>query len=350
MNNLDLLNKLETLNKDELFYRDYFYTKKDHTKLQVFLESLDVNEIKKRHLIVPELLPEIIPNDMKDNTYFQLYNNKSVYLIKHNCYTPAFLHKHEFFEIIYVLSGSCTQIIGENRINLKSGDLCIMSQNVFHTLEVFDESVVLNILLCRKTFDDIFFNVLRDNSIISTFFTDNLYSKNHIEYIIFHTLNDESLKNEILEMYGEQLIEDEYSDRLISSMLIIFFSHLMRKYSSTVELPSSIKIRSNDDISILNFIQDNYSNVTLSMVANNFNYSTPYCSKLIKLTTGHTFSELLRNIRLRKSEVMLLNTNMTISDISYNLGYENSETFIRIFKKYYNISPSKFRSNNQNIK
>lgn len=349
MNNIDILKKLESLNEDELFYKEYFYAKNDINKLSSFISNLDKDEILKRHLIVPDLLPEIIPYDMKDTTYFELSNNKSVYLLKHNCYTPAFVHKHEFFEIIYVFSGSCTQTIGENRINLKNGDLCFMSQNVLHTLEVFDDSIVINILLCHKTFSDIFFNILRDKSIISTFFTDNLYSKKHVEYIIFHTFNDEILRNEILEIYKEQLLDDEYSDSLINSMITIFFTHLMRKYSNTAELPTAIKTSHNYDLNIINFIQDNYNNVTLNMIAKHFNYSVPYCSKLIKLSTGHNFSELLRNIRLRKSEIMLLSTNMSISDISYNLGYENPETFIRTFKKYYNISPSKFRSNNQNI-
>lgn len=338
-----LLDQLKSLNDDEIFYQSYYNAKKTPAQLEEFLAHIDKDEVIQRELIVPELLPEIIPHKMNDSSYFKLSENKSVYLSKHNCYTPAFSHQHEFFEVIYVLSGTCTQTIGQNIIKSNTGDLCLLAPNVLHTIEVFDESVIINILIRRSTFDDIFFNVLRDKSILSAFFMDNLYSKKRVEYIIFHTYDDDELVKKILEMYLEQTVDDEYCDRIISSMLIIFFTYLMRRYKKTAELPSFIKAHSAADFNVLNYIQDNYQSVTLSMTAQNFNFSIPYCSKLIKITTGHTFCELLRTIRLRRSESMLTTTNMTITDISYFLGYENTETFIRLFKKYYLVSPTQYR-------
>lgn len=338
-------NHLNEYNEDEIFYRNLYNASKTPVTYKAFLNSLNMDDVKKRHLIVPDVAPDIIPQHMEDIEYFDLTREKSVYLSKHNRYTPVFKHRHDFFEMVYVLSGSCTQTIGENRIIMTSGDLCLISENISHTIEVFDDSIIINILLRRSTFDDIFFNVLRNKGIISSFFIDNLYSNRHIEYIIFHTKNDVMTETKILEMYAEQFVNDEYSDRIINNILCLFFTYLMRLYRKTAELPPACTAAEVEKYKIVNYIQDHYSTVTLDSVSAHFNFSTPYCSKLIKSTTGHTFSELLRMVRMRRSEIMLRSTQMSIANISSALGYENPESFIRVFKKQYGMSPSQYRNN-----
>ena len=65
--------------------------------------------------------------------------------------------------------------------------------------------------------------------------------------------------------------------------------------------------------------------------------------KFIKQTSGKTFSELLTQIRLEHAEKLLKNTALSISDISFDIGYENPETFIRNFKKMYKKTPAVYR-------
>ncbi|WP_442852364.1 helix-turn-helix transcriptional regulator [Butyrivibrio sp. AE3006] len=78
-------------------------------------------------------------------------------------------------------------------------------------------------------------------------------------------------------------------------------------------------------------------------MAEHFNYSLAHCFRLIKEETGESFSSFVRNIRLQHAESLLVNTNTTIADISSIIGYENPESFIRLFEKIYNMSPSKYR-------
>ena len=77
--------------------------------------------------------------------------------------------------MIYVLEGRCTHILLNEKYELKTGDLCILSPSLSHGLEVNNDSIVINILIRRGTIEDIFFNTLRDQNIISDFMRNSIY-------------------------------------------------------------------------------------------------------------------------------------------------------------------------------
>ena len=97
-------------------------------------------------------------------------------------------------------------------------------------------------------------------------------------------------------------------------------------------------------ITMLNYIQSNYQNVTLEDMANEFHLSTPYISKYIKDKSGKTFGEHVTQIRLKRAKALLKNGNMTIENISYSIGYPNAEHFTRLFKKTFNMTPMQYRN------
>lgn len=94
---------------------------------------------------------------------------------------------------------------------------------------------------------------------------------------------------------------------------------------------------------ILNIIINDYSDISLSKLAETLGYSTVYCSKYIRQAVGCTFSELRGKIRFQKAEDYLLNTAMNIAEISALCGYENPENFNRAFRQIYHMPPSEYR-------
>lgn len=336
-----IVNELMKMNHDENFYKKYYIAKQENTLAQ-FLESLNLTEIRKRKLIVPELDEQSIPKKMLDDEYFNESDKKSVYLSKHNRYTPIFEHTHVFFEIIYVLCGKCThQIFQDNQI-LKEGDLCLVSPSVTHSISVTDDdSIIINILMRRSTIEDIFFNILRDKSVVSAFFTNSIYLQNYRSFLLFHTYGDREIQDYILEMYMEQTIPDNFADRIVSSLLIIFFTKLVRKHHRQVEAPHFDEKKTAE---IISYITENFNTVSLSDLADHLGYTTPYCSSFIKKKTGYTFHKLLFKIKFTKAEAMLRSSNYSIASISETLGYENPENFMRAFKKEYGMTPTKFRN------
>ena len=69
-----------------------------------------------------------------------------------------------------------------------------------------------------------------------------------------------------------------------------------------------------------------------------------YLSRLIKKNTGQSFSELLLDLRLKKSMELLRLTDMRINDIAAKAGYNDVSYFISIFKKCTGVTPKEWRS------
>lgn len=341
------MNQMIFLNEDEKFYKAYYEASKSAKSLKEFLNKVDIQDAINRHLIIPELLPEIISYEMHDSEYFN-DDERNVVISKHNRYTPAFLHKHDFFEIIFVFSGKCIQNIDLQKIQFFEGDLIFIAPGVYHTMEVFDDdSIILNVLLRKKTFYQMFSPVMKGKDLLSKFFSEGIYDSQQIKYILFHLGQKDLIayQQTMLNLYKEELYHDEFSDQILIGMLTTLFAKTMREEKDFME--SSYKENqtiSRNDFRVLSYIQEHYATTSLNKIAKHFGFSTAYCSRLIKSSTGFTFNEWRRLIRIREAEKMLRNTKMSIHEISFELGYENVETFIRVFKKELHLTPAKYRA------
>lgn len=339
------MNQMVLFNEDEKFYKRYYEANFSTASLKKFLATIDIDDAIKRHLVIPDLLPEIISYDMHDNEYFS-DDSRNVFIIKHNRYTPAFLHKHDFFEIIFVFSGHCSQSIDLEKKYFKEGDLIFIAPGVYHTMEVFDdESIILNVLLRKKTFYQMFIPIMKGHDLLSQFFSEGLYNSQQIKYVIFHLgQNLISYQQEMLKLYKEQLYHDEFSDQILIGMLTVLMARTMREDKDTME--SSYKkndFQNRPDFKVMSYIQEHYSTVTLNEIATHFGFSTAYCSRLIKSSTGVNFNKWKNIIRFRQAQQMLIHTRLSVEEISTAIGYENVETFIRMFKKEINTTPAKYR-------
>ncbi len=74
-----------------------------------------------------------------------------------------------------------------------------------------------------------------------------------------------------------------------------------------------------------------------------------HLNKSVKSVTGKTAITLLNEIRLSEIKSRLKNTNLSISEIAYCLGFEDQSYFSRFFKKKTGISPIAFRKSNKLI-
>ena len=345
MVNKDLiLAYLNEYDENELIYKEYHEALKNPDDLEEFGRRHGLEEVLAKRLVLPQLYEESLPPEdfFCDRNIFR--NGQNILLMKHDRYTPAFAHHHDTFELNYVVSGSCRQLINGTEVHFYKGDICFIALDTTHTMEVFDDSIVLNILIRKDTFDDIFINVLRNKSILTTFFLDNLYAGNKTDYIIFSTAGDEEIEGLIFEMFLESMAEDEYSGNLSTYMISILFSKLLRGYSKTAVICG----KQGEDMDLHNeivvYLQNNYITATLQDTAAHFGYDPSYCSRLIKKVTGVNFVGLVREIRMKQAERLLRATPMTVEMISERIGYENPETFIRVFKKSRGMTPAQYRN------
>jgi len=103
---------------------------------------------------------------------------------------------------------------------------------------------------------------------------------------------------------------------------------------------------SKDLISKLNHYIETHIGEGLSVnkIAEALNYNRSYLSRLCKEVTGNNLTEQIWHIRLSKAKEMLEQKDIKISDIYQKLGFENPSYFVRVFKKYVDLSPQEYRN------
>ncbi|MBD5474576.1 MAG: AraC family transcriptional regulator [Lachnospiraceae bacterium] len=337
-----LKSEIYKLNEDEVFYRKYYYARQQEYSLNKFLTELDMSKVYEKHYLIPEI-PNTIPPRFEDSFYLDADKRASLITLRHNRYSPAIIHDHTFFELIYVYEGVCEQVISNNKKNLSMGDVCIIPPGIKHSIGVFDDSIVFNCLIRKSTLHNIFFNFLNNPNILSAFFINNIYSENGNDYIIFHTGNDYEIHRGVIYMYKESLEKTLYWDQMISYMLMLIFGTLIRNYEKSIELPTFMQKTDVQRFALLQYVQDNFSTITLNQVAEKFHYTPEYTSRLFKSTTGRSFTQILQQVRLERAQVLLQDTNLSVANIANQIGYETTEHFIRIFKKQMHMTPTEYR-------
>lgn len=95
---------------------------------------------------------------------------------------------------------------------------------------------------------------------------------------------------------------------------------------------------------IRSYIEENlYSDLSISTLAQQYNYNEKYLGRLFKNRTGYTIHEYCNYLRLSKAKTLLRSTNLSISQVAAQAGYNNVTYFIRIFKKHTQLSPLQYR-------
>jgi AraC-like DNA-binding protein/mannose-6-phosphate isomerase-like protein (cupin superfamily) len=272
------------------------------------------------------------------------FPGRNVFLEKHDRYYPVFVHSHEFFEIFYCLSGACDSTMGGERIKFHEGSLCFIPPLTNHTVEVFDDSIVIDFIIRKNTFDVFGFDLLSADDLLGRFFNEGLYGSASGQYMIINIGKDNELLDMLFDMFIEQKTDDPFTNRIMENRIKIFFLLVLRRYGSKAIVGTNGQgVGNNKYLDMIGYINENFRTVSLVTLARHFNLEKSYCSRLIKVIAGKTYKEIVRDKQMSFARHLLQNSDMRIWEISYSLGFENQETFIRTFKKACGKSPSAYR-------
>lgn len=100
--------------------------------------------------------------------------------------------------------------------------------------------------------------------------------------------------------------------------------------------------------SIMKYIKLHYSkqSLTIDEICSDFNISHSYLCKLFKNQSNMTAKRTIIKIRLEEAQKLLLNTNLSVKQIAYSVGFSDDAYFMKTFKKEFNITPSEYRKSN----
>ena len=143
-------------------------------------------------------------------------------------------------------------------------------------------------------------------------------------------LNEKHIYNEIESLKFAQ----EY-ERHLTDIYVRIKEFIEEKYKSKNEdaVNSAIK-----------YMKENYNrDIYLETIADELNMNRSYLSRFFKEVTGVSFSDYLGRIRIEKSKELLKETDKAIFKICTDIGYFNTNSFIRTFKKFEGMTPGRYR-------
>ncbi len=266
-------------------------------------------------------------------------------------------HSHSQCELYYLISGMCTMLVGQTNYLLTPGMILIIPPNVPHktTYSPDTTSERLTVEFAPEYISDIaeeFGNIWMDRF----FYNSPIYlpqdSRSHIEHM-FAALTED--KQPTISSTAEDSIwtqqKDIFSDCIrklhFQEIIIELLRHNTRADYVTEEgIPIS-------DIAVaeaLRYIDANYNEpLTLEGVADMYKLNPSYFSSKFKAVNGIGFKEYHSNVRIIRAEKLLLETDMSITEIAMKCGYETSNYFGDAFRRINNCSPSQFRKMNGNV-
>lgn len=97
---------------------------------------------------------------------------------------------------------------------------------------------------------------------------------------------------------------------------------------------------------LLTYLEENYADDSLctASVATRFGISEKSVYVLVRKASGMSVSEYLLSLRMRQAGALLCTTRQSVGEIAQHCGYQAESTFYRVFKKYYGITPNRYRA------
>ena len=251
------------------------------------------------------------------------------------------VHWHDEFEIIYVRSGFLTvSISGESYIG-KTGEAFVVSPGNLH-------------LMGAQTGTVDYYTFLFPLKYIS-FRTDDMLDEKLLEPLnIGHLMicprvkdTAKELCEQLIEIYEEKKDESESKITTQVRTKIILLQFILEMWKKGFVIENDTSGRNTVEKEMVSYIQQNFTGkISLREFGEQFHLSEKYISRYFKEHFHITLSQYVTYLRLEHAKQLLQDTDIPVTDVAMQSGYQNVSYFIRSFQKAYAVSPLKYRKNN----
>ena len=233
-------------------------------------------------------------------------------------------HYHNFYEIYYMVDGKGTYFINDKLYDIVPGDIIIVPPNTIHSTDYGNKEYERALL---EFTDGMLPKYMREKLKL----LPNLYRHQGISHEVYNMLRD---------MEREYKDSDEFSRDEISYLINHLIVTLFRNLSAVKPVHSRDAVISE----VIAFIKENYrTNITLGQLAEMHFISPEHLSRSFKKETNFGFNEFIALVRLQQAEMLLKNRgNMSIAEVAYACGYNDSNYFSDKFKRTYGMSPLQY--------
>lgn len=249
------------------------------------------------------------------------------------------VHWHSVIEILYIEENSFNISVNNRELKLDEGDILFIASGDTHGFSNRNNSGKRIFI----QFDSSSLCTFGNNNIIKALISNTF--KVSIKDISFH----QSLKEHITNIVENYFKKDFGFELYISARIHDIFAIVSKFLADKVNLQNNIsnarKIQGMEKLSeAFKYIDANYMNdISLSDVAKAVGFSESYFSRLFKDITEKNFILYLNEYRIKRAEHFLMESNLSIADIAYAVGFNSIVTFNRSFKSIKGCSPSEYK-------
>ncbi|MGN1082640.1 MAG: AraC family transcriptional regulator [Candidatus Avispirillum sp.] len=241
-------------------------------------------------------------------------------------------HAHNHYELYFLVSGRRNYFIGNRIVHVKGGDFVFVPIHTIHkttsisaegherflinfTENYFDGSIKHEII---KLFDDYCLSVSPDNI--------------------------GNIKEIFKKISNEYKINDKHSPMLLKSHLTELFVNLLRAKKHSLPLNANESNAEAQIKKVLALLENDISaDITVDYAADIAALSKSHFEKTFRSLTGYTFIEYLNTMRMLRAQKLLTKTSKSITEIAFECGFNSSNYFATVFRKYVGITPLKYR-------
>lgn len=242
------------------------------------------------------------------------------------------LHWHRPCEIVRIINGNLTIYLDDEVVHACEHDIVFVNQEIIHgyepqacTYEVIDfdcSAILMRTSLCKDIL-----HIFANNEVrILPFSPQKNADLCEITTRLFRLASKSSRETDLLllstlfELLGTVYLQHHYTDSFQDSQSAYLFRPL------------------------LDYIDSSFMNpITTAEMANVCKMPVNRFLKTFHNYFGQMPHAFLNSYRLERACVMLINTNLSITDVAYNCGFYDASYFVKVFKKAKNITPKKFR-------
>lgn len=239
----------------------------------------------------------------------------------------SYIHSSSDYEIFVLLSGTSNYFLNDSVYSLTPGCIVFIAPDDLHYNQYTSDWYERYTLNFPADF--------LPNEVMPM--VDRLYDKRILS-------SDPSWCRKIFDdMAKERETNDEFSEIMIKNHLIYLFTSLSR--TNHVNPDANVNSIHPAISKAVDYINEHYfEDITLESVAKTINFNSSYLSRLFHRSIGIPFKQYLMFVRIEKaSKILSVDFEKTIHETAYECGFNDSNYFSMIFKRFKNYTPVEYR-------
>ena len=259
------------------------------------------------------------------------------------------LHKHEFIEIVYVVSGSAVHETAAGSYAVSRGDVVIVNYDTphaFHEVPSDEPFAAYDLMFTPDFLDASLIRAGDFNEMCSSFLFYSLFPAQE-------TIGpDVHLAGSSYGIFGELFnkIYLEYTGRqkgyceLVRAYIIELIIKLFRKLESSALGKISPRQKEAVTAAVAYLRESFHTHITLDELATHIFLSKDYLNRIFRETTGLPVNAFLQKLRVEEACRLLSATDRTVVDIATACGFSDSKSFYSTFKRIMHTTPGEYRA------